>query len=214
MLADPSGQGVDILSAIDDREVFFRAVLAGRTDHLVEDRDYGITRQVEDFGRFAKVAGYSGQAPDWAERNIETELRKLIQQGFVLEAFLGARQGALDGLHSGMHISGQLWLEIGHLEDGLRWLEKAARDGYPSALASHGWGLLRFGQHERAAAFFDEVWPRCQAFGQSHDGMSATHSRSGACAVNWRFTLSSGVGAPAGIVVRGALALLTHRGAR
>lgn len=43
-------------------------------------------------------------------------------------------------------------------------------------------------------------------------GMQALRRRAArACAVNWRFTLSSGVGAPAGIVVRGALALLTPR---
>lgn len=163
------GQGADLLSAIEDREVFFRAIKEGRTDHLEEERDYGIMREAEDFDALAERVQHTGVIRDWFERDIEFRLGQLLRQGFMVDAFVGARQLAYAGLYGGMHLFGRMWIEIGHLEDGLRWLERAAGDGYPAALASHGWELLRTGQHERAVAFFDETWARCQEFGEERD---------------------------------------------
>lgn len=149
--------------------MFFRAIKEGRTDHLEEERDYGIMREAEDFDALAEHVQHTGVIRDWFERDIEFRLGQLLRQGFMVDAFVGARQLAYAGLYGGMHLFGRMWIEIGHLEDGLRWLERAAGDGYPAALASHGWRLLETGQHERAVAFFGETWQRCQEFGEERD---------------------------------------------
>lgn len=168
--ASPEFQG-----GLRDRQTFYAALAEGAGDHLEDDPEEGVIRfdDIDSKVRWLEEGargGFPDVFPDLLRKETQAFLGGLLRDGFLVEGFLAARRLAVGGNHEAMRALGTLWIDVGDIEAGLGWLERAAREGFAPALAQYEWLLLQMGLHQRAVAFFAETNAACQALSEAKEG--------------------------------------------